>query len=448
MDTRRAFLARSGGAIGSALGAGLMAGQVDAFAAPSDGDGWPADPPIHFSGDMADFHAAQVALARLYDVRRDFATFDAAYYGAMTLPVQAAYEARSRWVNRNHALFLRNASPGHPRDGELDRTREAVAKMLGASTEEIALSAGGTEALYALIANYALLKPGDAVIYADVDYDEMQFACDYLEKSRGARIVRFSLPEPHDEANILAAYERVLKNTPRAKLLLLTHLSNRNGLVPPVKAIVAMAKTRDVDVILDSAQTVGHIPFTVADTGADFIGFSLHKWLAAPLGTGGVYIAKDRLQDIAPWLGNRIHEPEDIRARIPTGTVDFAARLTVPVAITVQNAIGLPAKHRHLLRLRDYWVDRVRDVRGLHIPLPQEAGRYGAVTGFRLPGMTGPDDAKKAAKLFLDKYRLLVVAKAGLASGPVLRVTPALFNSSKELDRLVAAIRAERRLFA
>jgi len=429
------------GALALGDGSGQALTQADAATA------WPQEPPFAFTADMADLDAAQAALMRLYRVNRDFATFDAAYYGAMTVPVQAAYEARSRWVNQNHALFLRNAAPDHPRDVELDRSRAAVAQLLGASTEEIALAGGGTEALYALIANYALLRPGDAVIYADVDYDEMQFACDYLEKSRGARIVRFSLPEPHTEANILAAYEKVLKDTPRAKLLLLTHLSNRNGLVPPVKAIVAMARARGVDTILDSAQAVGHLPFTVADTGADFIGFSLHKWLGAPLGTGGIYIRKARLQDIAPWLGNRIHGPEDIRARIPTGTVDFAARLTVPRAIAVHDAIGGAAKYRHLVRLRDYWVDRVRDIAGLEILLPDEPGRYGAVTGFRLPGMTGPDDAKKVAALFLAKYRLLVVAKAGLKSGPVLRVTPALFNSSAELDRLVRAIQAERGLF-
>lgn len=447
MVTRRAFLG-SGGVVCGTLGLALSGADGSAMAHGDAALPWPAEPPFRFTGDMVDFDAAQAALMPLYRVNRDFATFDAAYYGAMTLPVQAAYEARSRWVNQNHALFLRNAAPGHPRDVELDKSRAAVAKLLGASTEEIALAGGGTEALYALIANYALLQPGDAVIYADVDYDEMQFACDYLEKSRGARIVRFSLPEPHDEANILAAYEKILKDTPRAKLLLLTHLSNRSGLVPPVRAIVDMARARGVDTILDSAQAVGHLPFTVDDSGADFIGFSLHKWLAAPLGTGGIYIRKGRLQDISPWLGNRIHGPEDIRARIPTGTVDFAARLTVPRATEVHQAIGSAAKYRHLLRLRNYWIDRVRDIKGLEMMLPDEPDRHGAVAGFRLPGMKGPDDAKRAAALFLDKYRLLVVAKAGLASGPVLRVTPALFDSSAELDRLVAAIRAERGLFS
>ena len=69
----------------------------------------------------------------------------------------------------------------------------------------------------------------------------------------------------------------------------------------------------------------------------------------------------------------------------------------------MQDAIGLEAKHRHLLRLRDYWVDRVRDVPGLEIMLPDEPGRYGAVTGFRLPGMRGPDAAKKAAKKSVKK---------------------------------------------
>ncbi|MCC2978333.1 aminotransferase class V-fold PLP-dependent enzyme [Sphingomonas sp. PL-96] len=394
------------------------------------------------------FEAMQAELLRLYDVDRTIANFDAAYYGAMTKPVHAAYLARTAWVNRYNSTFLRSAVDGVPRDPELDKSRAAVARLIGASLDEVALSGGGTEALYALIANYRPLKAGHAVIYADVDYDEMQYAMDHLAESRGARLVRVSLPEPHSRANILATYDRVLKDTPRAKLLLLTHVSNRNGLIPPVKEIVALARSRGVDVILDSAQAVGQMPFDVADTGADFIGLSLHKWIGAPLGTGAIYVRRQRQGDIQPWLGNRIHDAGDIRARIPTGTVDFAARLTIPTALKVQADIGVDRKFAYLKGARDHWLDRVREVPGIELMLPDEPGNYGAISAFRLPGMRTLEQAKAAQARFVARHRLLVVAKAGLASGPVLRVTPALFNTTAELDRLAAAIRAERRLFA
>jgi selenocysteine lyase/cysteine desulfurase len=438
MNTRRDFLALAGTASAASL-IGLAGSGQTAAAAPSAA-------PFRFTP-APGFTGMEQALGALYDIDRSIANFDAAYYGAMTKPVFAAYREKQEFVNRNNSLFLRSALKDHPRDVELDKSRAAVARLLGCTTAEIALSGGGTEALYALITNYKLLKPGDAVIFADVDYDEMQFAMDYLEQMRGAKVVRFSLPEPHTRANILAAYEKILKETPRAKLLLLTHISNRNGLIPPVREIVAMAKARGVDVILDSAQAVGQLDFTVADTGADFIGFSLHKWLAAPLGTGGIYIRKDRLADIDPFLGNRIYAPDDVRARILSGTVDFGAKLTIPTAIAVQDAIGLRRKHAHLLALRNHWVDQVRDIAGLEILVPEEVGRYCAITGFRLPGMKTPEQARKAQALFLDKYRLQIVAKAGLASGAVLRVTPAPFNTAAELDRLVAAIKAERGMF-
>lgn len=431
MPDRRQFLTAA--AFSSA--AALMPGLPAQAAAPD----LPAD---------LDFEGRQRAFAGIYDIDRTVVNFDAAYYGAMTKPVHAAYLDRLAWMNRYNSTFLRSAVPGTPRDRELDKSRDAVAAMIGAAPDEVALAAGGTEALYALIANYGLLKAGDAILYCDVDYDEMQYAMDYLEQSRGVRVVRFSLPEPHTRANILAAYEKALKDTPRAKLLLLTHVSNRNGLIPPVAQIIAMAKARGVDVILDSAQAVGQMPLDVAAIGADFIGFSLHKWVAAPLGTGGIYIRRDRQKDILPWLGNRIHGAQDIRARIPTGTVDFAARLTIPTAIAVQDRIGIARKFAHLRALRDHWVRRAGEVPGVEMMLPAEKDNYGAISAFRLPGMKSVEQARRAQARFLEAHGLLVVAKAGLASGPVLRVTPALFNSTAELDRLVAAIRAERALFA
>lgn len=388
------------------------------------------------------------AISARYDVDRSVANFDAAYYGAMTRSVAAEYRRQGEWVNRNNALFLRSALPGPSRDARLQTSVDGVARLIGSSAEEVALCAGGTEALYSLIVNYRRLAAGDAIITADVDYDEMQHAMAHLASNCGARQVRIAIPEPSTTSNILSAYDKALRGTQRAKLLLLTHVSNRNGLVLPVREIAAMAKARGVDVILDAAQSVGLLPVDVAALGVDFMGFSLHKWVAAPLGIGAIYVRKARLQDIGPWLGNRIHGEEDIRARVPTGTVDFAARLTLPTALREHLAIGPDRKLAHLVAKRGHWVSQVRELPGLQIVQPDEPERHAVIGAFRLPDQRSWDQARIAQRRFIERHRVLVVAKQGLASGPVLRVTPSLFNTPDELDRLVSAIRSERQLFA
>ena len=427
-----------------------------------------------------------------YDVDRSIANFDAAYYGAMTRTVSAAYRRHSEWVNRYSALFLRSALPGPSRDARLQASIDSVGgrstrvmtsirpirtlltecersllradrlaqlgrtsntrqagrlRLIGARAGEGALCAGGTEALYGLIVNYRPLKAGEAIITADIDYDEMQHAIGYLAATREARHVRIAIPEPSTTANILAAYEKALRETPRVRLLLLTHVSNRNGLVLPIREITAIAKARGVDVILDSAQSVGVLPVDVDDLGIDFMGFSLHKWVAAPLGTGAIYIRHERLQDIAPWLGNHIHDDDDIRARVLTGTIDFAARLTIPTAIAEHRAIGPADKLAKLVASREYWSTNVRNLPGLQIVHCEEPGRCAVIGAFRLPGQRTWEQARMAQQRFIEKHRLLVVAKQGLASGPVMRVTPSLFNTNDELERLVAAIRSERAMF-
>jgi selenocysteine lyase/cysteine desulfurase len=128
--------------------------------------------------------------------------------------------------------------------------------------------------------------------------------------------------------------------------------------------------------------------------------------------------------------------------------VDFAARLTIPTAIDVLGQIGIERKYGFLRHLRNRWVDGVRDIPGLTLMLPDEAGNYGAISAFRLPGMKTVEQARQAQQVFVRKHGLLVVAKAGLAAGPGLRVTPALFNTAAEIDRMVTAIHAEKGMFA
>ncbi|MCE3544235.1 aminotransferase class V-fold PLP-dependent enzyme, partial [Escherichia coli] len=92
-----------------------------------------------------------------------------------------------------------------------------------------------TEALQKLITGYNKLQPGDAVIYSDLDYDSMQYAMNALAGRRGVEVKTFAIPEPATREAVLDAYRTVLEATPKAKLLLLTHLSHRTGLVMPIR---------------------------------------------------------------------------------------------------------------------------------------------------------------------------------------------------------------------
>ena len=387
-------------------------------------------------------------LPALWDVDRSVANLENAYWGVMPREIDDEYLEQTRFLNRRNVVFVRDAIAGHERTAAMDKVRADLATLMGAPKEEFALTRNGTEALQNLIMQYGRLGPGDAVMYADLDYDEMQQAMASLQRYRGAKVLTFAIPEPATTANVLAAYQEQLKNAPsNLKLLLVTHLSNRTGLVTPVKEIVAMARARGVDTIVDAAQTIGHMDFGLADLEADFVGFSLHKWLCAPIGTGAIWIRGSKLQDIEPCMGSTMFPHDDTRSRTSIGTVNFAASLTVPKAIAFHNRIGGRRKQQHLQALRDYWVERVREIRGMEILTPDDPARHGAVTSFRLPAMKDYGEAQRMAKLLLEKHRILTVARRGIAKGSAVRVTPALYNTHAELDRLVSALRAESRAF-
>lgn len=400
------------------------------------------------AGATAQTQPALPDLPALWDVDRSVANLENAYWGVMPREIEAEYLEHSRFLNRRNTVFVRDAIPGRERTAAMEAARAAVGRLLGAPASEFALTRNGTESLQNLILQYGRLTAGDAVLYADLDYDEMQQAMDALRQTRGVTVLRFAIPEPATTANILAAYERQLAAAPaRLKLLLVTHLSNRTGVVMPVKEIVAMARARGVDTIVDAAQTIGHLHYTLADLDADFVGFSLHKWLCAPIGTGAVWIRPSRLADIEPCMGSTMFPPDDTRSRSSVGTVNFAATMTVPSAVAFHERLGGLRKQQHLQFLRNYWVERVRDIRGLEILTPDDPARHGAVTSFRLPTMREYPAAQRMARILLEKHQILTVARRGLDKGAVVRVTPTLYNTTAELDRLVRALRAESAAF-
>jgi selenocysteine lyase/cysteine desulfurase len=388
------------------------------------------------------------SLPQHYDVDPNVHNLENGYWGIMPRSVEKVYLEQTAFVNKNNSIWGRNVLPGGACLSAGGReAREAIARMVGAQPEEIAITRSGSDALQLLIVNYKHIKPGDAVIYCDLDYDAMIASMDWLGDHRGAQVVKFDMPEPATTASILAAYEDVLKRTPNAKLLLVTQVSNRTGLVTPVKEIVAMARARGVDTIVDIAHGVACLDFQMADLGCDFAGWSVHKWTAAPLGTGAMYIRKSRIDDIDIAYDNHEIPPHDITARVPPGTVNFAALLTIPSAVEFHYAVGAAAKEKHLRSMRDQWVDKVRDLPNVEVCVPDDPARYCAITSFRLRDMKTNAQAQQLQKVLFDKYRVHTVWRKGVAKGPVIRVTPALYNTQADTTALAEALRKEHAMF-
>lgn len=373
-------------------------------------------------------------MAARYAVTEEVTNMEAGYFGMMANPVLAAYHRHIDRVNRASSYYARQEYGGEAR-----AARERTAQALGVDPGEIAFTRNATEALQALILQYRGVEPGDTVMYADLDYPAMQQAMNALAERRGAEVATFDIPEPASREGLLAAYEAALDAHPRTRLLLLTHANNKTGLVHPVRELTAMAEARGADVIVDAAHSFGQLPITLPDLGAAFVGINLHKWVGAPVGVGLFHIRADRLDAIAPAPGE-VEALDRIDSRIHTGTTSFPAILTVPDAFDFQDSIGVERKAARVRYLRDAWVGPAREIDGVDILTPDDPDLVGAITSFRIHGDGSRDGNIRVARTLLEEHGIFTVYRTGVAAGDCVRVTPSLYNTPADAERLVEAL--------
>ncbi|WP_432380706.1 aminotransferase class V-fold PLP-dependent enzyme [Duganella sp. P38] len=373
-------------------------------------------------------------IAAQYDITNEVTMLDNAFWGSMSRPVLAAYERHVEEVNRGNSFYGRTQFP--PAFGAL---RRRAAQALGVAQDEIVFTRGATEALQILISGYNRLRPGDAVLCADIDYDNMLTVMHWLKQRRGVEVVRIAMPEPVTYQSVIDSYAQAMARYPKLKMMLLTHVNHRNGMVLPVAEISRMARERGIDAIVDTAHGFGQLDMRIPDLQADFVGINLHKWIGAPIGVGAVYIRKGRVRDIDPYLGEQ--EGDDIRTRVHTGTFNFAAYLTLPLALDLHEQVGVAYKQARLARLRARWLDAVRDVPGLQLLASDDPRLCSAIASFRLRGRTSIADNVALARRLLKEHGIFTVERDGLAAGACVRATPSIFTSEAEVDRLGAALR-------
>ena len=373
------------------------------------------------------------AIAQRYELEPGPINLENGYFGRMSRAVRAQYLEHVAFINRSNSLHVRQRFE----QGENVEIRRQLAGLIDAEPEAVAFTRNATEALQSLIRNYNCLQPGDQVLISDLEYDTVKGAMRWLAGYRGVEVIEISHTHPASFDSLLQTYRETFAQYPRLKMMALTHVTHRTGLVMPVEAIARAAREHGIDVILDGAHALGQIEFNLAALGIQFAGFNLHKWIGAPLTLGFLYIAPERLADIDPDMGEFHYPATDVRARTPYSTPNFPALMTLPLVLEEHRALGgSAAKGARVNYLRDLWVSQARQLPGIEVLTPDDPRLYCGITAFKF---TGRDQAAMADRL-LKEYDLFTTTRTGAAFGTCIRVTPGLVTSAADMAVLVNAI--------
>lgn len=332
---------------------------------------------------------------------------------------------------------LANEGPSYYMWRILDQGREPLrdklAELAGCDAEEIAINRNATEALNTVIYGLRLQKD-DEVIGTKQDYPNMIQAWKQRALREGIiyKQISFNFPIEDDDA-IVAAFEKAI--TPATKVLHITHVINWVGQIMPVTKLTAMAKRRGLQTIVDGAHSFGLLDFKIPDLGCDYFGTSLHKFLSAAVGSGMLWVKKERIANLWPMMCNDQPESDDIRKFETLGTRSFPIEQAIGEAINFHNAIGSARKQARIHYLKNYWASAVKDVPGVKIHTSLDPRFSCAIAGVSIAGKT-------IAQLDQELFNTYKIHTVGIVWENIscVRITPHVYTKLKDLDKLIAAI--------
>ncbi len=330
-----------------------------------------------------------------------------------------------------------NEAPSYYMWRILDQGRETLRKNLakhaGCDAEEIVINRNSSEGLETIIFGLQL-KAGDEIVAARQDYPNMVNAWKQREIRDGIKIkwVNLELPS-EDEDYIIKQYIKAF--TPQTKVVQLTHVINWNGQILPVKKIAQEAHKRGIETLVDGAHSFAHFDFKISELNADYFATSLHKWLFAPIGSGMLYVKKEKIKNIYPMFASDNPLKDDVRKFEHLGTRPFFIEQAISKALEFHEMIGIERKEKRLHFLKNYWMEKVKNVPKvkLHTSLHP---KWGCAIG--MVSVEGKKPVELDTYLFSNyKIHTTTIEWENIKG---IRVTPNVYTTTKDLDLLVEGI--------
>jgi SufS family cysteine desulfurase len=215
-------------------------------------------------------------------------------------PIAVLQAMNHYYLNNNANVHRASHHLSNRATTAFERARETVCQFINAnSSKEIIWTKGTTEG-FNLLTNVFIpqLNAGDEVIISTLEHHANIVPWQMLVESIG--IVLKVIPLKEDNSLDLDAYQSLLND--KTKFVSVAHISNALGIINPIEEIITLAHHYDIQVIIDGAQAIAHIPVDVQALNCDYYLFSGHK-LFAPTGVGVLYGKQSLLDALPPWQG-------------------------------------------------------------------------------------------------------------------------------------------------
>jgi selenocysteine lyase/cysteine desulfurase len=347
--------------------------------------------------------------------------------------VLEAFIAKVREINYQGSYYLRTTQVP-----DKAAVRDKLAALAGCAPAELCITRNTTESIATVVSGFDW-KPGDEAVMAEQDYGHMLAQFRLMARRHGLVNRVVSVPvDPKTDDEVVRVYAGAI--TRRTRQLMVSHMVNVTGQILPVRKIADMAHARGVDVLVDGAHAFAHFDYKIPDLGCDYYAASLHKWLGCPLGTGILYVRREKIPTLWPIYADwRITDDAGIMKLNHTGTHPVHTDLAIEHAIAFHETIGIRRKEARLRYLQTYWTSKVRALANVVMYTPADPARTCAIANVGVKGMAPAD----LATALLDTYRIWTNPVDNAAAGVHgVRVTPHVFILPTELDTLVKAIGA------
>ncbi len=337
-----------------------------------------------------------------------------------------------------------------------EETRKEVRAFINAEkVQEIIFTKGATESLNLVASTFGrrYIQPGDEVIVSIMEHHSNFVPWQVMCIERGATL-RIAGINDRGELDLTEIGSMINEKT---RLIALAHVSNVLGTINPVKEIIALAHRHDIPVLLDGAQGVSHLPVDVQDLGCDFYCFSGHK-MYAPMGTGILYGREKYLEELPPYQlgGEMIRDVfvdhttfNDLPYKFEAGTPNVEGVMGLRAAVKYLDVLGMENIAAYEEQLLEYATARLSEIDGVRFfgTSPQKA----SLVSFLIGGIHPYD-----AGMVIDKMGIAV--RTGhhcamplmdfLKIPGTIRASFSFYNTTGEIDQLVAAVLKVREMFS